>query len=137
MNPFEILEHTADAGLRIRGETPEALFAHAAQGLYALALTAPPAGAQPEKTTLQLAGDGLASLLVIFLEELVYRLYTRRQAAVRVEAKLALPGRVTIEAAFVPISPEAFAAEIKSPTYHGLKVEQGSGGWLAEVYFDL
>jgi len=137
MIPFEILEHTADVGLRGQGRTLEELFENAAQGLYALALAAPPAGEVTEKVTLHLAGDGPESLLVAFLEELVFRLYSRCQMATSARLSFPSPNRLSAEAAFVPVAAESYAVEVKSPTYHRLKIEQGPDGWLAEVYFDL
>jgi SHS2 domain-containing protein len=137
INHYEILEHTADVGLRVRGQTLEALFEHAAQGLYALALTTPPASGDTEKVTLHLAGDSPETLLVAFLEEMVYRLYSRRQIAVEARVSFPSPNYLTVEAAFTPVTAEAYAAEVKSPTYHRLKVEQNQNSWMAEVYFDL
>lgn len=137
MNPFEILEHTADVGLRVRGRTLEQVFEHAAEGLNALALTRPPDAAETEKVTLHLSADSPESLLVVFLEELVFRLYSRRQAAVSVRAAFPSAGRLTVETMLAPVGADAYAAEVKSPTYHRLKLAQGTDGWLAEVYFDM
>ena len=67
MSEFEILEHTADAGVRAQGLTREAVFENAAQGFYALALRNQPPAAM-EKLSFHFQAENLESLLVRFLE---------------------------------------------------------------------
>ena len=136
MKEYEILEHTADAGVRARGQTREAVFENAAQGLYALALQHKPQEGV-EKLSFHFQAENLESLLVRFLEELVYLLYTRNLAGARFAIKLHSDTHLETDIEFQRILPQDLTKEIKSPTFHQLKFEQQDGTWLAEVYFDL
>lgn len=131
---FELLEHTADAGVRAWGPTPEALYQAAARGLYALALDAPPRG-NTTPYAFSLAGEH-EERLVRFLAELVYLLNTRDWAATDLRLHLTESG-LDVHGQFVRVPPEAIVREIKSPTYHRLNVQEEAGQWTAEVYFDL
>lgn len=131
---FELLEHTADAGVRAWGPTPEALYQAAARGLYALALDAPPQGnATPH--AFSVTGEH-EERLVRFLAELVYLLNTRDWAAKDLRLHLTESG-LDVQGQFVRVPAEAIVREIKSPTYHRLDVHEEAGRWIAEVYFDL
>ncbi len=136
MAEFEILDHTADAGVRAWGKTREAVFEHAAWGLYALALRQKPQG-EAEKLAFHFQAENRESLLVRFLEELVYLLYTRNLAGTRFDLKLNSDSHLEAGIEFQRIQPQDLAGEVKSPTYHQLKFEQQDDTWLAEVYFDL
>lgn len=136
MSGFEILEHTADAGVRAQGQTREAVLENAAQGFYALALQQKPQGSA-EKFTFHFQAENLESLLVRFLEELVYLLYTRNRVGTKYDLKLISDSHLEAEIEFQSIQAQDIAREIKSPTFHQLKFEQRGDAWLAEVYFDL
>jgi SHS2 domain-containing protein len=132
---FELLEHTADAGVRAWGRTPEAMYQAAARGLYALALAEPPRGnATPH--AFSVAGATHEERLVRLLAELVYLLNTRDWAATDLRLLLGADG-LDVSGQFVRVSPEEMVREIKSPTYHLLEVREHAGQWTAEVYFDL
>lgn len=132
---FELLEHTADAGVRAWGRTQEAMFQAAARGLYALALAAPPLGnATPH--AFSVAGTGPDERLVRFLAELVYLLNTRDWAATDLRLHLGADG-LDVHGQFVRVSADEILREIKSPTYHLLDVREEAGRWTAVVYFDL
>ncbi|MBN1595654.1 archease [candidate division FCPU426 bacterium] len=136
MKPYELLEHTADIGVRAWGQNPAELYQHAAQGLYAVALTAPPAHGE-ESWTIKLRADTLPDLLIGFLEELIYFLYTRRLAACAWAFKEMTENTVHVVCACKRLASGDFRTEVKSPTYHNLKVEEQGGGWMAEIYFDV
>jgi len=133
---FEFLEHTADMGVRVWGQNRIKILEHAAQGLYAIALSCQPQGAT-EKSSFQFKADTNHELLIHFLEELLYLLYTRNLAATQFQIEFVSETNVWVEGDFARIRPHDFALEIKSPTYHKLKFEKQQDGWIAEIYFDL
>jgi SHS2 domain-containing protein len=133
---FEMLEHTADAGLMIYGKTLEELFGEAAKGLNALCLLALPE-TQTQKQSFSLAAQSLEELLIAFLSHLVLLLYSRHLAASQVNISFPQPLELVCEAQMVIVQPQDIKAEVKSPTYHRLLIENSPEGWKARVYFDL
>jgi len=136
--PFEILDHTADVAVRASGADLPALFENAARGMLGLMYSSEGIGASEEEVAIVRGADA-ADLLVTWLHELLYRFDARGRvyADVSVETveQWRLRARLRGEA-FDPARHEALA-EIKAVTYHGVRVEQEGGRWVAEVLFDI
>jgi SHS2 domain-containing protein len=136
MGGFELLEHTADIGVRARGATLEEVFEQATLGL-AEVLGALRPGTGEVVAVAVTAGDR-GALLVDWLNEVLWLHEVRGHAgvaAVRVErvAGDRADGTVT----FSSTDPPAEGTFVKAVTYHRLRVGRGAGGWLAEVYLDV
>ena len=69
---FEEVSHTADWALRVRGATLAELFAHAAEGMYSLVGGRVAEGAPRITREVSLAAPDVESLLVAWLNELLY-----------------------------------------------------------------
>ena len=136
--PYEVLEHTADVGLRIYGRTLPELFANAGLGLMALAIE--PGPIEPrERLALDVSGADAEQLLVNWLSEILYFL----------DAEGWVICRFTIQnCSLTAISGEGWgerrdpagrtrAVAVKAITYHQLSVRETSDGWEAVVYFDI
>jgi SHS2 domain-containing protein len=135
---FEILEHTADIGVRAFGRTLAELFENAALGLESIALE--PAQLRPE-VSFQLAasGEDREALLVNWLNEIVYYLDARHVAFVRFDVEAVTDGAITAQGWGEPRDPLRHTSRlvVKAATYHQLRVEQTPDGWIAEVYLDI
>jgi SHS2 domain-containing protein len=146
---FELLEHTADVGVRARAPGLEEVFEQATLGLAEVLGAHRPGPGRPEPVEVS-AGD-LGGLLVDWLNEVLWLREVRQAAiaAVRVE-RVAGPGggpgggagvadgvaRGTV--AFAAGGAAADGTFVKAVTYHRLRVEPDpGGGWLAEVYLDV
>ena len=134
--PFEILEHTADIGLRARGRTLEETFGNAIRGLIEIVGAQTPDGKDEENVHVQLDEDDPAGTLVQLLNEVIYRLdrYRGRIANVSVERVGPLIGARILWGAG-PDPPDG--TELKGTTYHQLSVERTGDGYEATVYFDV
>lgn len=152
---FEVLDHTADVGLRVTAATREDLFAEAARGMFSLICANLEAVRPLEKRTVEVPFDeerqevaddphttaptaACEDLLHDWLGALLLLFETQRFLGCRFEVAFHndhLWGVVHGE----PIDParHEFAMEIKAVTYHHLCVEQTPGGWRGEVIFDL
>ena len=135
---FEVLEHTADVGLRIRGDTRAEVLEAAAEGLATLE-GAWFTGRGVEREVRVDASD-LAALLVTWLDELLYL----RDAEDVVFGGFAVhmdDGSVPGAGARVRVEPRGDrvleSAGVKAATYHGLRFERENGGWVADVYLDV
>jgi SHS2 domain-containing protein len=135
---FELFEHTADIGIRVRSETLETLFAEAARGLFSVIAANLEAVRPLQELTLKIDGNRHDDLLFDWLDELLYTFDTKHlllgEFAVTISAK-----GLTAVARGEPIDTarHELHMEVKAITYHGLKVERDGNGWLAEVIVDI
>ena len=132
---FEILEHTADVGVRAFGPSVESVFEQATLGL--LDITGASRSGTGETIEVQVEAADLGALLVYWLEEVLY-LQDARDSVVRAIAidevtETAAKGRVTI----APRNEQLEGTAVKAITYHQLRVERQDDGWVAVVYFDI
>ncbi len=138
---YEIFEHTADLGIRIRAENIDELFADAARGLFSLLVANPDLVQATEETTFQLRANSLEDLLHDWLSELLYAFYVRRLVltAFEVQVRTAAAPELTATAGSEPLNPDRhdIGAEVKAITWHGLKVERLDDEWRAEVIVDV
>jgi SHS2 domain-containing protein len=135
---YEIFEHTADLGLRVRASTLEDLLADAALGLFAMVVENLSAVEPVVVRNFQIAGSDPPYLLFDWLNELLYVCDTERLAFSQFEVRLTADG-LSGMARGEPfdLARHRLTHEIKAITYHELKVEQTQAGWLAEVIVDI
>ena len=135
---FELCEHTADLGLRVRASTLEELFLDSARGLLAM-LVANPDDVRAEVTkTISLTADDLSYLLFDWLTELLYAFESDRVLFSQVE--LTIEGNMLTACCRGELMDEdrhRMEHEVKAITYHGLRVEKSASGWEAEVIVDI
>lgn len=135
---FETFEHTADLGLRIRAATLDDLFAEAGQALFST-IVEDLAAVQPrQREQIAIAGTDSEYLLFDWLKELLYRFDAEHTLFCRFRATIGGSG-LEAEVWGEPLDLERHVLnhEVKAITYHGLKVEQTSDGWLAEIIVDI
>ena len=137
-SPFEILEHTADVGIKAYGSTLPELFVNAGRGLIALALS-PSAVGPVQSLPLSVRGEDREDLLVQWLSEILYFLdaegwffcdFRIQQLQANALAGEGL-GECRTEAGQRPRS------VVKAVTYHQVSVQETPEGWEAVVYFDI
>jgi SHS2 domain-containing protein len=135
---FELFDHTADLGLRIRAADLNRLFEDAGRALFSAILANPESVRAVEEATFRIEGTRLDDLLVDWLGELLYTFETRKMVFGEFDVRVDESG-ISAAARGEPIDPgrHQFDMEIKAITYHGLKVEREADGWLAEVIVDL
>jgi SHS2 domain-containing protein len=139
---FELLEHTADVGIRARGARLEEAFERATLGLAEVLGAHRPGTGQPVAVAVA-AGD-LGGLLVDWLNEVLW-LREVRQAAVagvRLDRVAAGdPGHDGVARGTVVFADDQAGPEgtfVKAATYHRLRVaREPAGGWVVEVYLDV
>jgi len=135
---FEILEHTADIGFRARGDTAASLFEHAADAFLTIAAERHDAR-QRESLEITVDGDDLPSLLVNFLEELLYLFDTGRFVPVRVDVLEITGTAIRARLSGEPRDParHPWRLIVKAATYHGIEVGEHAGHWQARVFLDI
>jgi SHS2 domain-containing protein len=136
--PFEILEHTADVGIRAFGRTLPELYENAARGMLEVMLD--PSSVRPvEEESVVVAGTDAVDLLVVWLHEILVRFDAGKRAFAQVRVSEAAEGRLAATLRGEPLdrSRHDLRAEIKGVPYYGARVEKTDEGWVAEVYFDI
>jgi len=135
---FEILEHTADIGFRVRGGSLPELFERAAEALVEIAMET--AAILPRTAyRLEAEGDSTESLLVNWLNEVLYLLDGERLAMSKFRVDELTTNRVTGEAHGEPRDAVRHRPKlvIKGVTYHQLRIERDGQDWTCEVYLDI
>lgn len=135
---YETFDHTADLGLRVRAPDLATLFIDAARGLFSMIVCEPGTIRPVDAVSIELDAPALDLLLFDWLSELVYLYETRHLLLGEFEVQLS-ESHLTAIARGEPLdrTRHELEHEVKAITYHGLKVEQTSDGWLAEVIVDI
>ncbi len=139
MEPYEIVEHTADVGVRAHGRTPEELFAHMAAGTFSL-IVPPEEVRAAEKREVRAKADGWERLLVAWLRELLYLFDTQHFLPISFAVRRLDPAGIEAEVSGEVLDPErhTLGKEVKAVTYCELSVRQEpDGAWSAQVILDI
>lgn len=136
--PFEVIEHTADVGIVVRGSTLAELFVHAAQGMFALMVELPGVEEREERQV-ELEGKDWGGLLVKWLSELLFFLDSEELLFRRFQVEELVPYRLRARAFGEAIDRERHQLHfgVKAVTKHMLEVRQEDGGWRGQVLFDI
>ena len=136
---FKELENiTADIGIEAWGHSLEDAFVSAADGLARL-MSDLPAGPKPVTRKIRIEAGSLSSLLVQFLNEIVYLEETQGFLLEKV-TYLIISG-CTLDAVLTGavFDPEVHSinAHIKAATYHGLEIDEKEDEVRVKVIFDV
>jgi SHS2 domain-containing protein len=137
-NPIELLDHPADIGFRAHGSSLAELFANCAHALIAIILD--PSNITPAaECMLEADGSDLDSLLVNWLNEVLYYVDTKRLVFASLPVEFPSPLRVRCMATGEARDPEKHPVRlsVKAVTYHQLKISNVKDRWMAEVYVDV
>ena len=134
---FEFIDHTADVGIRVEAPTLEDLFETAGLAFTEVVTSAESLDCSVEQR-FKLEEDNIETLLVSWLQELLYLLDTEELVFARFQVKL---HDCSLEATawgevFDP-DRHMIKTEIKAVTYHQLEVAESDQGWQAQVILDI
>jgi SHS2 domain-containing protein len=135
---YEFFEHTADVGIRARGETLSELLVQLARGLTEL--IAEDSRLQPrQQRPISLKADGPDALALAWLQELLFWFSTDRflpvDYALEEVTDTSLRGEVRGE--LFDLSRHVQGREVKAITRHLLRVERRNGLWHGQVIVDI
>jgi len=136
--PFEILEHTADAGVVARGRTLAEAFAHAAEGMFSIMVNLDGVR-EVEERSIAVAGHDWPSLLVAWLSELLYYSDVEGLLFKRFEMEDFRPYalRAVVFGEQVDRQRHELGAGVKAITRHMLEVEEAPEGCRVQVLLDI
>ena len=139
MKDYEIIEHTADIGIRVKGSDPRELFKKAAVAMFdIIAEKKPESGTRkPQSFTLNQKAGNLEELLIDWLNELLSLSATKEKIFCDFSFKSLDEHNLEAEVLGCDISDYQVNTEIKAATYHQLRIGHTTSGWEAEVIFDV
>ncbi len=141
MGTVEVFDHTADVGLRVRGIDLDDVFRTAAAGVFDYVVANREAVQPRVVETIALHADSTAELLVVWLNELIFRSETQHKLYADFDLHVAPDGRaLTASIAGEPIDRDRHILdhEVKAVTRHALELDRdAAGGWVAELILDI
>jgi SHS2 domain-containing protein len=135
---YEIIDHTADLGIVVKGGNIKELFVNAANAMTDLMVKAN-ISEKGGIRKLKVEGEDLPDLMVRWLSEILY-LFNGEHIVVRaIEIGSMGPTRLhsTLSVVSLEKSRHEIIREIKGVTYHQIAVEETADGWEARVIFDI
>jgi SHS2 domain-containing protein len=134
----ELIEHTADVGIRVLASTPAEAFMAAAHGMLDIMVPNRPRVEASERSEVRLQAEGWADLLVTWLEELLFTLEIESLVPVGFEFDRMVANGMEARVSWRRINPESDrGVQIKAVTYHMLVAEPTENGFEAQVIFDI
>ncbi|MDP2941166.1 MAG: archease [Candidatus Omnitrophota bacterium] len=138
MKSYELIEHTADIGIRVKGKDLKQLFKNAALAMFEIIGERKNKELPGQETiAIEQSAQGLDELFVNWLNELLSLSATKELIFSDFQIKNLDQHRLQAVAAGSSIKNYRINTEIKAATYHQLKIERSKGGWVAEVIFDV
>jgi SHS2 domain-containing protein len=139
---YEVFEHTADLGIRVRASSLNELFVDAGRGVMAQLANLSTIEAVSERT-ITLTGESLDYLLFDWLSELLYAFEESHLLLAEFQVQVTATDEgysltATCRGETADESRHELDHEVKAITYHGLFVRQAEdGSWEAEVIVDI
>lgn len=138
MKNFEILEHTADLKVRVRGNGLDDLFKNAGLAIFRICAEKQSIKEKNKHSfSISQKAPGLDELFINWLNELLS--LSAAKGVIFEDIEIHKLNEKELEAVAVgsDIRNYKVNTEIKAATYHELKISKLGSGWQAEVIFDV
>ena len=135
---YELINHTADFGIRVFSADVQTLFADAARALSDV-ITELELVEGLNDIDIRVTGEDWPDLMVNWLREVLY-LWTGKQELIKTVKILSLSEyglRATVKTDTYDPERHIIKNEIKAVTYHRIQVYESAEGWEAEIIFDV
>ncbi len=138
---YELIEHTADIGIRVRAGDLKGIFKNAALAMFDIAAEKKSrlSAVSRELRTIAVKQDAesLEELFINWLNELLSLSATKELIFSDFKIDKIDDENLRAKAIGLGINNYRVNTEIKAATYHQLKLQKENGGWVAEVIFDV
>jgi SHS2 domain-containing protein len=142
MNPtdlnYQIIDHTADLGIIVRGADAKDLFISAGYAMTDLMVKGD-ISEKGAKRKVLVEGEDFPDLMVRWLSEILYLFDGEHILVSAIEISSISPIRLQSTLTVVPLKRghHEILREIKAVTYHQISVDKTKDGWQAKVIFDI
>ena len=135
---FEIINHVADVGIVAYGSDAKELFSNAALALFSL-ITEPESIEEKLQLDLEVSSEDMDSLLVEWLNELIYLFDVERILFNRFDIRSLTRNELdaTCYGEGIDSMKHKIKLGVKAATYHMLKLEQNRDGYKAQIILDI
>jgi SHS2 domain-containing protein len=138
---YELIEHTADVGIRVRGKDLKELFENAAQAMFDIVAQKNPKSEirnpKSENIIVKQKAENLEELFVSWLNELLSLSAVKEVIFEDFNIKKIDEKNIEASITGTPVENYKINTEIKAATYHELTIKKVDSGWQAEVIFDV
>jgi len=138
MKKYKFIDHTADIGIKIWGESLKELFENAAYALFDIIAELNKVKAE-NFIEVKIEGEKIDELLADWLRDLLYKFngegYLLKKFKVERVSGKGLKAEVGGEK--LDLARHSLKREVKAVTYHGLTVKRRDKRWEAQVIFDV
>jgi len=138
MKDYEIFEHTADIGIRIKAKDIKELFINA--GLAVFQISTRKQFVKNKKHTqiiVKIKGNDLKDLFINWLNELLSLSQAKGLIFHAIKVNKLENNYIEAHCTASDVANYKVDTEIKAATHHQLKLEEDKNGWLAEVILDV
>jgi len=135
MSKYKIIDHTADIGIEVEGKSLEDLFLQSNYGLYEIAGIKK--GEIEKEGKFEVEGNTIEELLIKFLNELIYYIYTRNKfwEIKKIQIEKNKIYKIKVEGKLGTIN--SFEREVKAATYYNINIEKKKDIFKTRIIFDL
>jgi len=139
VTPYEVIDHTADIGIRVEGESLEGLFTGAAEAMFDVMVDSKPNLVSSISVPVDVEAAKIDELFVKWLQELLYVFDTRHLVLSHFYIDQISDTKLSGGAKGMKFDKlrHEMKRQIKAVTYHMLKVEKKGDLWCAQVIFDI
>jgi SHS2 domain-containing protein len=138
---YELLEHTADIGIRVTAPDLKALFNKAGLAVFDIMARRTGAGktrgSGSKHLAIELTAENLEELFVAWLNELISLSVSERVIFTHFSFRKLDETHCTADARGESAAGFKMRTEIKAATYHQLSLKRTGRSWKAEVIFDV
>jgi SHS2 domain-containing protein len=135
---YTLIEHTADIGIRTKGDSLKELFQNTALAMFDIIAGIPTKKSKrKEEITIKEKADNIEELFINWLNDLLS--LSAAKELIFTNFKIEELDEHHVKAVCSAEDAQNFKinTEIKAATYHELKLEQTKSGWQAEVILDV
>jgi len=138
LQKYQYIDHTADLGIKVFGDTLAELFENAAFGLFDNITNLEKVSPNSE-FSIEVQATDREALLVNWLSELNYLFLTRKELFNCFQVNQINDEHLTatVRGEKLNLDRHEIYTEVKAVTYHKLYVKETGQGWEAQVIFDL
>ncbi|MFQ5864522.1 MAG: archease [bacterium] len=135
---YQLVDHTADAGIKVYGSNFAELFANAALGLFEIIANLDKVNPITERV-IQVEATDREALLVSWLSELNYFFLTEHEIYKEFHIDEIIDTKMVarVKGEDLDYDRHEIYTEVKAVTYHMLYIKETARFWEAQVIFDL
>jgi SHS2 domain-containing protein len=134
---YELIEHTADIGIKLKGKDLRGLFKNVALAMFDIIAEKKTGENKKQKIKIKQRADNLEELFINWLNELLSLSATKELIFSDFQVNKINERELQATGIGEDIKSYKVNTEVKAATYHQLKIAKTASGWQAEVIFDV